>query len=526
MPSPDGRLIAIVVAGEGTSAIWLRRLNSPAAYRLDKTEGADYPFWSPDGKYIGFFAENKLKKIPAEGGTPLTLCDAKPTGGLVAAGTGASWGKDGVIVFSPGPASPLRRVAAGGAPTPMGRLESGETERSWPQFLPDGKRYIYWSRRTDPASSGIYVQELAGGAPTLVLKTPCRAMWTPPGYLLFVREGGLFAQRVDGKLRPVGEPASVANDITVNEINGRAAFAVSTNGMLAYRIGSARSLSQLAWFGRDGARIAAAGKASDFRSLRLSPDGRSVEVLGPGQSGSTRDIWAMDLATGVMTRATNDGNETAVLGPWSPDSQRVALNSLTGEGVREFTVASGKLRTLAQEPLYVYDWSPDGSFLLVGDPATGKRLWKLPLEPGGKLEEILAGEERKISFRFAPDGKAVAYTSNRSGRPEVMVAAFPSFAENRQVSVDGGEYPAWRADGKELFFETRDGMIMSADIRTQPRIEAGVPRPLFKIRPLASVGYGFWPAPDGKRFLLIEGLVKSEPPAFTVVLNWQAELKQ
>jgi eukaryotic-like serine/threonine-protein kinase len=526
VPSPDGRYLAFIAnSSEGKTSLWVRPMGSPSAHRLDKTEGAALPFWSPDGQFIAFFADEKLKKIPVAGGSSQTLCEAPRAAGARTPGDGGTWNADGVIVFSFGPGSPLMRVlAAGGPPTPVTRLDepAGETWHAWPQFLPDGRHLLYFAENTDPEKSAIYIQELGSSQRTLVAKSRLRAAWSPPGYLLFPREATLFAQRLDPQtFRLTGEPVAVAEDVRSNEGNGRSAFAVSGNGVLVYQGGVFNLDGQLAWYGRDGKRLGAIGQRGQYQSVRLSPDEkRAALAVGPGFHA---DTWIMDLASGVLTRMTTDARSSNVIGPWSPDSERLAINWADAGGFHELTVASGKTRPLGKG-ISAHDWSPDGHSIL-GTDFSGKQLVAIPVEGDPQPRTVSNTPYRKSDFRFAPDGKSVAYTSYEPGRAQIFVASFPAFAEKRQVSIDGGGFPTWRKDGKELFFRTADGTVMSAEVRTGGRIEAGVPKPLFKFAS-GALWYKYSPAGDGQRFLVIESEQKDQIGQTMVVVNWTAELKQ
>jgi serine/threonine protein kinase len=525
VPSPDGRIIAFIARDrEDRSSLWLRPLGSLTAQRLEKTEGANYPFWSPDGKFVAFFAADKLKKIPVSGGVPQTLCEiSKPTT-APNAGNGGSWSSDGVIVFSPQAASPLLRVsAAGGLATPVTSLEpGGELWHAWPQFLPDGHHLLYFASAQDPAKSGIYVQELGSSQRVLVLPTPLRAAWAPPGYLLFVREQTLFAQRLDPKtFQLTGEPHPVAQDINTNEVNGRAAFAVSATGVLSYQQIFTMT-RQLAWLDRAGKVLGAIGQPARYWSLALSPDERSAAVLTG--SFDKLDLWIMDLTSGVMTRATSDERANPVLGPWSPDSRRVAVNTQSGI-IQELEVASGKTNPLNTTPLVAEDWSPDGGGLLCIESRLGHLLSLLPLPGGAKPQSILDTPSRKGDARLSPDGKFVAYISDESGTSELYIASFPSFSQKRQISSGGARYPRWRRDGKELFFR-RLNTTMSAAVRLGSSIDTEVPKGLFQHGNSVTGVNSFSVSADGKRFLVMNPTEKGTPaPEFTVVLNWAAELK-
>jgi len=528
-PSPDGRYIAFVARDKaGKENLWVRPLGSLAAHKLDKTEGANYPFWSPDGQFLAFFADGKLKRIAVAGGSPQTLGDAKTTGSLRTAshvwGDGGTWNRDGVVVYAPGGTVLMRVPAAGGMATPATTLDPRELYHSWPQFLPDGWHLLYFAMCKDSAQSGIYVQELGSSQRTLVMRSALRAAWSPPGYLLFIRESTLFAQRMNPKTyRLEGEAATVAEEVTANDANGRAAFAVSENGVLVYRGGLFARSAQLAWYDREGKRLEAIGKADAYGAVKLSPDEKSAAVLagtGPGRS----DTWIVDLSTGVLTRMTLDSQSSISMGPWSPDSQRIAVNRQSG-GPAEVTVASGKVRVLATDLHYANDWSPDGSSLLSTDQDF-HRLSLLPLTGDNNARTILETAYSKRYFRFSPDGRWVSYSSDESGRYEVFVAAFPSFAEKRQVSNGGGGTSFWRKDGREILYVAPGSTLMSAEIKTGSHIEAGVPKPLFQFSSGTFPDFEIAPTGDGKRFLVVESNQPGQQAQIMVVLNWAADLKQ
>jgi serine/threonine protein kinase len=534
VPSPDGRYLAFIAreSTSGKESVWVRPLGATSAHRLDKTEGANFPFWSPDSQSIGFFADDKLKRLAVSGGSVQTICDVLATASADASGDGGTWNKEGLIVFANSRSTPLMRVpAAGGVPTAVTALEKDELWHSWPQFLPDGRHLLYFAVNKEPANSAIYVQELGSTKRVLVLKNATRGVWAPPGDLLFVRERALFAQRMDLKTFQVeGEPHTVAQDVGANEGNGRSAFAVSQNGVLAYHSGIG-GIRQLTWYSREGKRLGVVGKPAEFNNPSLSPDEKSVavQVGAPGKL----DVWVMDLASGVLTRLTRDSRQliTSTLA-WSPDSQRLAITPSTA-GIEEIALASGKTTPLAKEILIAEDWSPDGRSILCTDQI-GNRLSLLSLAEGAKLQTILDTPYRKILFRFSPDGQYVVYVSSESGPPEIYVATFPSFAAKRKVSTSGGFFPVWAKSGKEIFYRATDGMLMSAEIRTGlnltgskltgSKLDASSPKPLFGADPL---GTGFAVTADGKRFLIAESAEKDEgdQPEITLVLKWDAGIR-
>jgi len=330
VPSPDGRYVAFTARDKSAAKnnLWVRPLGSLEAHKLDKTEDANFPFWSPDAQFIAFFADGKLKRIAVAGGSPQTLCDAGRESPSQASGDGGTWNQEGVIVFAPQGKALMRVPAVGGMATPITSLDQQEHDHSWPQFLPDGRHVLYFAKNRDPEKSGVYAQELGSSKRVLVVRSAIRGAWSPPGYLLLVRESTLFAQRMNPKTFQLeGEPVSVAQDVTANESNGRASFAVSENGVLVYRSGMRFRPRQLAWYDREGKRLGAVGKPGEYASVTLSPDEKNA-ALTVGAAAGHADTWIMDLSSGVLTRMTLDSQSS--MGPWSPDSQRMAVNHRDG----------------------------------------------------------------------------------------------------------------------------------------------------------------------------------------------------
>jgi Tol biopolymer transport system component len=522
--SPDGHNIAMVLTdANGKTALWVRPLGSATARRLDNTEGASAPFWSPDGQFIAFFVDDNLKKIPSTGGSAQTLCEAR---GASAGGDGGAWNAAGFILFSTGLDSPLMRVqAAGGSATPATRLDTaaGENRHSWPQFLPDGRHVLYFAGNRDLSRSATYVQELGSSARTEVMRNVLHASWSASGYLVFARGESLYAQHLDPKsLRLTGEPVPLAEGIFGHNPSGRVPFAVS-GGVLVYRTSPNTRMAQLAWYGRDGKRLAAVGAPGVYLSVSISPDDRSAALC---VGWPRADLWMLDLTSGGLRRMTNEGQMSFVIGPWSSDSQRLAVNLANSKGILDVTAGSGQTRPFGPAPYYADAWSLDGQSLIVRD--TNGDQWSLLKADGSQqVQPIPNAPTRGMYVRFAPDGKLVAYSSLESGRAEVMVASFPSFAERRQVSTNGGTRLNWVKN--ELLFQATDGTVMSTVIRTAGgKIEASVPKPLFKLQPQVS-GSGsslYWPTSDGQRFLVLERERPDSPAQVMTVLNWAAELKQ
>jgi serine/threonine protein kinase/Tol biopolymer transport system component len=516
--SPDGRTLAFTAGTAGKSSLWLRPLNSFVAQQLDRTDGAQFPFWSPDGQSIGFFAERKLKRIALSGGPPQTICDSPNLG------QGGTWNRDGIIVFSGAPtgAGLMRVAATGGLPEPLTALDQarGEYAHMWPQFLPDGQHFLYLARSQDPDKSGIFVQKIGSAEKVPVMKGLLRAVYTPPGQLLFVREGTLFAQSFDAKrFQLSGEPKAVAVDINYAETTGRTAFSVSESGALAFRSTAFSGGRHLAWYDRHGKSLGYLGEPGRYYQIALSPDERRLAVVRGENSGQS-SLLTMDVATGILTRLTLDPQETIVGFPvWSPDSERIAYKR--PNGIAEIAVNSGARTVLMAENAYPEDWTLDGRSLVLLD--LNLRTARM-LDRGGdsKSRTILESPFEKSGFRISPDGRQIAYASFDTATSEVYVAALPDFTGRRQVSSGSGLHPVWRKDGKELFFLAPGRKLMAAEIKPGAAIEFTTPKPLFSVV-MAGIGSQFAVTADG-RFLCSEiPLIESEQ--LNVVLNWPADLK-
>jgi Tol biopolymer transport system component len=521
VPSPDGRYLAMVLAQNGTSNIWLRPIGATAAHRLDKTDGASFPFWSPDSLSIGFFADGvTLRRVSVASGAVTKICDITGLNNR-GGGNGATWNQDGVIVY--GYQGPLMRVAAvGGVPVPAISLAEGDRSHHWPQFLPDGRHILYLSSGTSEKMNGIYVQELGSKTRVQVMRGTMRAMWSPPGYLLFTREGNLFAQRMNAATYQLeGEPLSVAEDVMSNESNGRSTFAVSQNGVLLYRAGGLGGQRQLSWRDRTGKVLREVGKPAMFSSASLSPDEKSVALVAG--EGGRNDAWIMDATTGVVTPMTHDANVMpGSTIAWSPDSAKIAIGD--DGGLEEITVASGRKEPLAKSIDTPEAWLPDGKSILGRDRA-GLQLFLCSVETHN-AQVVATTRYGQIQSKISPDGKYIAYVSLESGLGEIYVASFPTFAAKRKVSESGGGYPAWSKDGKLVYYRAADGTMTEVEVRTGADITLGEPKKLFKFG-TGQRGNRFGVSADG-RFLISEDMVVHGPERLelNLVVNWEAELKK
>ncbi|MBA3766268.1 MAG: PD40 domain-containing protein, partial [Acidobacteria bacterium] len=530
--SPDGRRLAFVASFEGREFLWIRSLDSLSAQALPGTEGitgASPPFWSPDSRYIGFFAGGKLKRIEASGGPPQPLCDSS-------ASRGGTWNRDGVIIFGD-TSGPLHRVsAAGGEPIPVLALNESrlETSHRWPHFLPDGRHFLYFVRSGQTESRGVYVGSLDSKETKRLLPTAFNAAYAPPGFLLFMRNETLMAQRFDAdELQLTGEPSPVAEHVAYNIGLGRGAFSVSENGVLAFRSGSG-DRDQLLWFDRGGKQTGSLGEAGLYFTLWLSPDERQAAVERSDPQTGTPDIWLFDLARGIPSRFTTDpAGDSSPL--WSPDGSRIVFSS-SREGVRNLyqKIAGGggseEVLLKSREEKVPDDWSADGRFIVYHtlNPKTKWDLWVLPMSGDRQPAAILQTEFNEQQAQFSPDGKWIAYTSDETGMAEVYVQTFPTSGSRVRVSTGGGNQPRWRRDGRELFYIAADRKLMAVDVKPGAVFEAGVPQTLFNTRVLTLTDFRnhYVVTGDGQRFLICSTDEETSAQPISVVVNWPTVLKR
>jgi Tol biopolymer transport system component len=450
-----------------------------------------------------------------------------------------------VIVFAPNFADALYRVsAAGGAPVPLTTLDASrkETAHSLPNFLPDGRHFIYLVTSVQRENSGIYIGSLDSKETKLLVNTNQGAAYAPPGYLLFMQERTLMAQSFDadrlelkGELFPVAEQV----DLQVGAEPRLAFFSVSETGVLVYRSGSRRNY-QLTWFDRSGNQLGTVGPPGPYANPWLSPDEKRVAVERgelPGQGGSS-DIWLIDTGPrGATDRFTSDpARETNPL--WSPDGSRIVFGSdrdgpynlyqrqLSGAGGDEALVKSDDRKA-------PWDWSRDGRFILYAqqdDPKRRDDIWVLPLSEGQKPFPFLQTEFFESHAQFSPDGKWIAYSSDESGMWQVYVRSFPDRGGKWPVSTSGGVQPKWRSDQKQLFYISADKKLMVVDVKMDgANFEPSVPKALFDLRLRGGLpGPRNWytVSKDGQRFLVSTDLEEATARLITVVLNWTADLKR
>jgi Tol biopolymer transport system component len=544
--SPDGSQLAFVAGVPGGKRqLWVRPLDSLTAQPVAGTENADFPFWSPDGRMIAFFADGKLKKIEASGGPAVVLCDAAPNG------LGGSWSREGVIVFAH-PSAPISRISdTGGTPAAVTVLDAGrhETTHRYPSFLPDGRHFLYLaanlSGAPDDPANRIRVAALDSRDDQTLIPGYSNASYAPAfagaseGHLLFHRDGSLFAQPFDPARRRVsGQSVPIAEHVATNTAFWRnATFCAAENGTVAY--GTATTApSTLSWFDRNGRPLGPVGKLAFFTSgltsgvgrLRISPDGRQLAATLFDPPTRTSDIWLYNFGRGVWTRFTS-GPASAADPVWSPDGRHIVFDSdrkHQGDLYRKATAGGADEPVSEAEGQRIPDdWSPDGRFLAIElrEPKGERKvsLSILSLGGDGKVTTYLRRGINNGDAKFSPDGRWIAYTSEESGRNEVYIGAFPDPGERWQVSTDGGIQPRWRRDGKELYYLSSDLRLMSVELKSSGGIlEPGVPTLLFEPHPLPTF---FDAAGDGQRFLVLSSGIEQSPPVI-LVQNWAAALKK
>lgn len=525
--SPDGQSVAFVAATNGTPRLWIRALDSLTARELQDTDGARFPFWSPDSHAIGFFTSSDLRRIDVSGAAAVVLARALDS-------RGGTWNADGAIVFSPNSVGPLYQVSAsGGTPTPLTALSAGESSRRWPKFLPDGRTLLYFVQGTEP---GVYLTTLdRPGDTKRVLNTASDATYVPgqsnsPGYLVWVARDTLMAQPFDSaSAQLMGSAVAVpgTEDVASSVATNRASVSVSNDGTLLYSAGGSRY--QLGWFGRDGTPRGIVGAIDQYIGLRLSPDGH--EVLVTIRDAANGDLWRVDLASGARSRVTSEGRGWYAV--WSPDSQQVAFTALNRREVLQAmnTRGGGEVQNLSTFDVQVYpsDWSLDGKYLAytANSQGTSNDIWLLAMTGARKPAPLLQSPFSERHAQFSPDGRWLAFTSNETGRDDVYVQSFPIAAIRRMVSSGGGAYPRWGSGGGELLYRAPDGRLMNISVRlVGSSVELGTPSVVMRLVDTAGVHpYPYDVAADGRILALTPASGPAQDLTLTVLMNWQAALE-
>ena len=537
--SSDGSMLAFVSPEEtsGVPMLYIQRIGSPNAILLAGTEGASYPFWSPDAAYIGFFANDMLLKVAVSGGPPQVL-----TGALAA--RGGSWGSRGVIIYSPKVGTSIWRINAdgtGAAPlTDTITIQSDQTHR-WPVFLPDGNHFLFWggnfTNSPDDHSSGIYVSSLDKDKKERRLVIPNRSSFQyDSGHLYFANSQ---RQLLSVPFDPSKAVVSGSSTIVVSPVGFQpstywASLAVAQNGTLVYNTSTGAVLSVLTWMDRSGKDLGRIGDPAVIANPTISPDGRRVAVDISDQKANNVDVWLLSLAQAGNSRFTFDPAEE-VVGIWSRDGNTVAYRGIISTGIGLFLKRASGLereRSIGEannwDDLFPNSWSADDKHILCTLINSGGSHLELVSVSGRNRTPFLTSRSNQGNGMISPDGKWAAYASDESGNSEIYVTTFPAAAGRWQVSRGGGKEPRWRADGKEIFFIGPKGMLTAAPVAsTADSFSTGNPTPLFQVHGRAAISstdiFSYDVAKDGNRFLVNRYVKPDHLTPLTVVLHATAE---
>jgi len=530
--SPDGKSLAFLGATpEGKTELYIRSLDGSAALVLPGTEGAYYPFWSFDSKWVAFFSRQtgKLKKVDIAGNPPVTICD-------VFNARGGAWGSKDMIVFAANAGGPLSAVpASGGTPALVTQVDTVRKESSqrWPMFLPDGNHFLYFSRTAsfgaEAEGDAIMVASLDGGQSKLVLNTSSNAAYAS-GYLLYMRGSTLLAQRFDeSDFSLSGDAISVAERVINDPGFSLGVFSVSQNGILAYQTGVGLAGARMHIVDRQGKVISVLGDVIEHFWPQISPDGKRI-ILGIFEPKSrTQNLWMFDLNRASRTRFTS-GLSADINPVWSPGGDKIAyaVNKANSFSIHVRSVTGGNEEVLirSDSPILPTDWSPDGSVLCSEQVGEGGQtdILILPVRGEKKLQPFVSTVYDEGMGRFSPDGKWIAYHSNETGQLEIYLRPFPGPGTAVKVSTSGGTNPAWRRDGRELYFISSDNKTMAADIREAgSSVQVGTIQALFSRTPIMAE---YEPFADGKSFLMNRLIEPKETDPVTIVVNWTERLKK
>jgi serine/threonine protein kinase len=526
--SPDGTMLAFVAADSvGRTVLFVRPLDSPNARQLPETYGAQFPFWSPDNKFIGFFTPGKLKKVLASGAPPVVLCEAQN-------GRGGSWNTGGVIIFAPNfDFVGLHRVSAsGGQSTPVTHVDStrNETNHRWPHFLPDGNHFIYTtqsSARSAEYSGAMYVSALDGSTDKLLIKISSNMAYNN-GYLLYVRQQSVVAQPLDlsgFELR--GDAIPIVDKVEYSGDKSRAVFAISSNGVLVFQSpGNSGGLASV--HDGSGKKILDIPGHTVLNGARFSPDGTKIALDSPEPETSYSDVWLFDLDRHNSSRVTFD--PSSEWNPiWSPDGRKVAYASdRRGSGMLYEKNADGTEAERALLKMKSFnaplDWAPDGKYIIeqtIND-SSGMDLMVIPLGQQEKPFLFVNTRFSEDNARFSPDGRWVVYQSDESGKTEIYVRPFPTGGGKWQISNSGGERPIWSSEGKRIFYNRSGGMLMSVEVHVAgTSFSSGSPTKVFEI-PRRAI---FDVSKDGSKFLVAAIAAGPTSLPVTIVTNWDKNLK-
>ncbi|MEO8097359.1 MAG: protein kinase [Acidobacteriota bacterium] len=534
--SPDGRNVVFVARANSGVHLRVRDLDALEARDLPGTDGAVFPFWSPDSAHIGFFAQGKLKQIALTGGPAINIADAPDA-------RGGAWGPDGTIVFAPIVNGALYSVAAGGGtPTLLKLPRTGDrASLRFPKFVPGTDRFMYVYLAEKPEDAGAYTATLSGSPAVRLLSEPQTPYYVPPaspstaGQLLFLRDNTLMAQPFDiAALKSTGDALPLAENVPVSGTEGDPAFTVSRNGVLLYSAGSILTERKLVWIDRAGKRSEPVLTQKGFGTSSLSPKGTQIMYSQGPRQGQT-DLWLYDVARNASQQFTF-GPLGASEPTWSPGGDAVVF-TVRASGRPTFDLYRKETQSAAKEELlfkagtnaFASDWSADGKFLVfsqTGD-ATKDDIWLLPLAAGDRKPQLFKQTPyADAGGTLSPDGRWMAYSSDASGKPEIFIEPRTPGGAVRQISIGGGVSPRWRSDGRELYFVS-DRKLMAVDVKPGPDLTWGAPHELFSAQDMAVNARfaAYQPSADGSRFLAsVTAGDRASAQSVTVLTNWQSGL--
>ena len=512
--SRDGTRIAYVgFDDQHRTVIYVRDLADLEAVPLPGTEGGTLPFWSPDGSYLGFFQDNKLKKVNVSGGPPQVLCSAE---GIH---DGATWSEGGDILFGStyGSDKPILRTSAGGGDAiAVTEMDSTDEGHIWPSFLPDGKHFVYLGDASSAENHYLKVASLDGALDKRLANEISNFQFVPPDLVLFGKSGVLVAQRMDlDLLELVGEPIALARDVVVLDGHNYQ-FTASHTGILAFR--SASPLSQLTWFDRSGRRLGTVENPLRINHFALSPDEQRLALSKDDVEGRAEDILMIDLSRNITSRFTLDpGSDSQPI--WSSSGDQILFRSSRNGEWRPYIKSArgpGEARDLGIAG-FVLDWFPDSRSILISITDPEGDLALVAMDDPGKREILVSAQTGVFGARFSPDGKWFAYDSVESGRREIYLQALDGSGDRVQVSTEGGDLPEWRGDGRELYYRAPGGFLMAVEITYEPYLELSSPKSLFVV----PEGFNSYDVTgDGERFLVSASIEGRDSKPLTVVLNW------
>ena len=537
--SPVGSAsVYTAVDPSGKRQIWLRPLDSDNPKPVAGTDDALYPFWSPDGRWIGFYAQRRLKKINREGGSAETIVALPAFDGT------AAWSATNEILYAPGNRAPLYRISdKGGTPQQVTMLDAarGENSHRLVRFLPDGKHFLFVARCNNRENNALYSGALDSGEVQRVAPIQSSVAYAPPsdgraGMLIFARESMLYRQPFDGATLS-GEAVPLM-DVSYRPVGLQAFFDLSLDGTVLLSQPPSTTEENLVWFDRKGVKSGGLGPAGKFEQPEISPDGNRVVFNRPDDNGGNRDVWIIETARGTASRLTvTQANEWSAI--WAPDSQRIAFasdrNGHRDGATWEKTSMDPGAQESAIEGLPEWanpaDWSADGKWIAFVNGAVHGDIWIAPMFGDHKPFRFFDSGFEDRNPHFSPDGKWIAYSSNESGRFEAYVRPFegkPAESGKKiQISLQGGFYPTWNRNGKELFYLGPDSKLYVAPLANLGNSEAlSLPQPLFTAcsgnTPTGSAtqGSGFDVSPDGLKFLFV--CSNEMPNKYTVTVNWSA----